>query len=365
MTIFKANDFDAHELITFCEDKASGLRAVIAVHNSVRGPACGGLRMWSYATEDEAVRDVLRLSRGMSYKNALADLPLGGGKAVIWADPLTAKSPELFRAFGRFVDRLGGLYITAEDVGTTPEDLAHVSETTRHVTGLRVGAAASGDPSPYTALGVFLAIKAALEFRHGTASLSGRRVLVQGLGNVGMTLCGHLRAAGASLLISDINRKRVHEAMDRFQGQGVETAGIFEHDCDVYAPCALGATLTEETARQLRMGIVVGAANNQLASDEAGRILFERGILYGPDYVANAGGIINAASEVAGLYSEADVRQKVDGIANLLKQIFARSAAEGLPTNEIADDMARSRLQPFRTAEEKMRGQIDSGSLYS
>lgn len=345
MTVFNAPEFDSHELVSISEDKTSGLRAIIAVHSSARGPACGGLRMWPYATEAEALRDVLRLSRGMSYKNALADLPLGGGKAVIWGDPRLSKSPALFHAFGRCVERLGGLYITAEDVGTTTEDLAQVAKYTRHVTGLRTGAAPSGDPSPLTAFGTFLSIKVALKTRYGTDDPSGRRILVQGLGNVGAALCHQLHEAGASLLVSDINRERVLYAMDLFKCQGVEAGEVFRSDCDVYAPCALGATLNEETIPRLRARIVVGAANNQLASEEAGRMLFERGVLYGPDYVVNSGGIINAAAEVSGFYDERSVRTKIARIPLLLEDIFNRSATERVPTNEIADAMARARMR--------------------
>ncbi len=342
--LFGAQDFDNHELVLFGSDKATGLKAIIAVHDTTMGPACGGCRMWPYATEDEAVKDVLRLSRGMSYKNVMAGLPLGGGKSVIIGDPKKDKSEAMFRAFGRIIDSLGGRYIAAEDVGITVADVHTMGKETEHVAGLSKGEDASGDPSPFTAYGVYLGIKAAAQHKLGTDSLKGLRVAVQGLGNVGSHLCRRLHADGAVLLVSDIYPEAVKRAVDEFGATAVDPAQIHAADVDIFAPCALGAVLSDVTLPQLKAGIVAGGANNQLAVDAIGRQLRDMKVLYAPDYVINGGGIINVSAEVTRDYDKDAVLKKVERIHGTLLDIFRRADAEDRPTNEIADQMARERL---------------------
>ncbi|HYE49018.1 MAG TPA: Glu/Leu/Phe/Val dehydrogenase [Azospirillaceae bacterium] len=342
--LFDAPDFDNHELVLFGSDKETGLKAIIAVHDTTMGPACGGCRMWPYATEAEAVKDVLRLSRGMSYKNVMAGLPLGGGKSVIIADPKKDKSEALFRAFGRIVESLGGRYIAAEDVGITVADVHTMGQETRHVAGLSKGEDASGDPSPFTAYGVYLGIKAAAQHKLGTDSLKGLRVAVQGLGNVGSHLCRRLHEDGAVLVVSDIYADSVKRAVDAYGATPVDPARIHAADVDVFAPCALGAVLNDATLPELRAGIVAGGANNQLAVDAVGRQLRDKGVLYAPDYVINGGGIINVSAEVTRDYDKDAVLRKVERIHGTLLDIFRRADAEDRPTNEIADQMARERL---------------------
>src|SRR5579862_8332086 len=308
MEIFDMREFDGHELVVFGHNAASGLHAVIALHSTTLGPAAGGCRIWPYGSTTEAVADVLRLSRGMSYKNAMAGLPLGGGKAVIIADSRTAKTPELFAAFGRCVDALGGRYITAEDVGTTTADMAQVARVTRYVAGLgRAPGEAGGDPGPKTALGVFLGIKAAVRFRLGKSELAGVSVAVQGVGGVGYHLCGLLAAEGAVLTVADVRPAAVQRVCDEFRARAVAVEDVLWADVDVLAPCALGAILTTQSIAQLRARIVAGAANNQLAQGQDGTALPAAGILYAPDYVINAGGIISVSREYHGGATEAQV----------------------------------------------------------
>ncbi|MTI16898.1 Glu/Leu/Phe/Val dehydrogenase [Rhodobacteraceae bacterium RKSG542] len=335
-------EFDGHENIVFAHDEESGLRAIIAVHNTKRGPALGGCRMWSYSNTGEALTDALRLSKGMSYKNALAGLDLGGGKSVIIANPREHKTPQLLRAFGRHVHRLGGTYITAEDVGITAADMEIIGSQTPFAKGTE--ATGLGDPSPYTALGVFEGIKAAVAFKNGTDDLKGARVSVQGLGNVGYTVARHLHIAGAELIVSDINETTVQRACDEFGAQSIAPNTAHAADCDVFAPCALGAGLNTLTIPQIKAPIVAGAANNQLQTTEDGVVLFERGILYAPDYAINAGGVISIALAGAG-DSDDHVRQKTENIFNTLTEIFKRSAAEGRPTSVVADELAEEILQ--------------------
>jgi leucine dehydrogenase len=345
MEIFEMRDFDGHELVVFGHDANTGLRAIIAVHSTALGPAAGGCRMWPYASSKEAVTDVLRLSRGMSYKNAMAELPFGGGKAVILGDSRKAKSPELFEAYGRFVDSLGGRYITAEDVGTTIADMEYVARSTSHVSGLgRKPGEAGGDPAPKTALGVHLAIKAAAKFRLGRSDLQGLSVAVQGVGGVGYHLCRLLAADGARLRVADIRQSATDRIRDEFNAVVVPAETVLTEEVDVAAPCALGAILNAQSIPRLRARIVAGAANNQLAEDKDGVTLQLAGALYAPDYVVNAGGIISVAREYYGGATEAQVTAEIQGIPARLTEIFERARRENRPTNAVADQMARERI---------------------
>jgi len=342
--------FDEHELVHFASDAETGLRCIIAIHSTRLGPAAGGCRMWPYPSSAEAITDVLRLSRGMSYKNAMAGLPLGGGKAVILGDPARHKSPALFAAFGRIVDGLQGRYVTAEDVGVTEHDMMHISGSTAHVAGLPraagAGAAqkAGGNPSPKTARGVFAGIRAALLHVHGDGSVEGRHIAVQGLGGVGGNLCQLLHAAGARLTIADISDDRA-SAIAQATGAKVSTIeDILTTEADVLAPCALGGVLNDDTIPRLQVPIVAGGANNQLLEDRHGAALAERGVLYAPDYVINAGGIINVCGEHLGNWTEADVDQRVEAIGATLGEIFSAASQQQLPTNIVADAMARDRI---------------------
>ena len=345
MEIFDMREFDGHELVVFGNDARTGLRAIIAIHSTTLGPAAGGCRMRPYATTAEAVADVLRLSRGMSYKNAMAGLALGGGKAVIMGDSRKAKTAELFEAFGRLVDSLGGRYVTAEDVGTTTADMSNVARATRYVAGL--GAApgqAGGDPGPKTALGVHLGIKAAVKFRLGRSDLKGVKVAIQGLGGVGQHLCSLLAAEGAELFVADVQPAAVQRAQEQFKAHPVAVEEVLALDVDVLSPCALGAVLNSKSIPKLRARIVAGAANNQLAQDGDGAALQAAGILYAPDYVINAGGIISVSREYQGGASEAQVIADIQAIPARLTEIFERARRENSPTNQVADQMARERL---------------------
>jgi leucine dehydrogenase len=345
MELFDLREFDAHEQVVFGHDAATGMKAIIAIHSTTMGPAAGGCRMWPYASTAEAVADVLRLSRGMSYKNAMAGLKFGGGKAVIIADAKKSKSPELFEAFGRFVDSLGGRYVTAEDVGTTTADMASVARATRYVAGLgRAAGEAGGDPGPKTALGVYLGIKAAVKFRLGRDELSGLRVAVQGVGGVGYHLCRMLSGDGARLFVADVRPAAVQRVADEFKATPVDVDEVLAADVDVLSPCALGAVLNAASFPRLRARIVAGAANNQLAQGQDGAALTATGILYAPDYVINAGGIISVAREYYGGATEAQVIADIQGIPQRLTEIFERARRENRTTNAVADQMARERL---------------------
>ena len=342
MSVFDHPEFDQHESLHFVQDPGTGLKSIIAIHSTALGPAAGGCRRWQYASEDDAITDVLRLSRGMTYKNAVAGLKFGGGKSVILADDAAPKSPELFHAFGREIEALGGRYITAEDVGCSVEDMRIVNKETNYVSGLpKSGHSAGGDPSPHTALGVFLGIQAALKVKLGNESLDGIRVAVQGVGHVGLHLCRLLNDAGASLVVADISNDNLKLARDEFPVTVVAPTEILGSDVDVLAPCALGNILTAQTIPGLKAKIVAGAANNQLATDDDGMRLTERDILYAPDYVINAGGIINVAHEYYGNSSEERVRADVVRIAERLDAIFTEARTTGQPTNVIADELAR------------------------
>ena len=340
MSVFDAHDFDGHEQVTFCHDAASGLKAIIAIHNTNLGPALGGCRYWAYASEEEAIKDVLRLSRGMTYKAALANLALGGGKAVIIGDPKVEKTPEKLRAFGRFVERLGGLYITAEDVGTSPQDMSIIAEDTRYVVGRDDKEGGSGDPSIMTALGVFPGIRACVFYKLGKSNLAGVRVGVEGLGHVGLDLVRRLADAGAHLVVTDINKGLVHKAIHEYGAKAVKPDDIFGADVDVFVPCALGGILNDHTIPQLKAKIIAGSANNQLAESYHAKVLEERGILYAPDYLINAGGLINVTYE-GPKYNAETVKDHVESIYYTLLEIFETAKAYHMSTSDASDRLAR------------------------
>lgn len=340
-----------HEEVLFCQDRVTGLRAIIAVHNTTLGPALGGTRMWPYASEAEALHDVLRLSRGMTYKSALAGLDLGGGKAVIIGDARTQKTEAMFRRFGRFVDSLNGRYITAEDVGMSTADMVNIRKETKHVAGLPEEMGGSGDPSPFTAYGVYCGMKAAAMKAFGKESLSGLKVAVQGAGNVGRHLIGHLVQEGAKVFLTDIHDDKL--AAIKAEHAAVELVApdaIYDVDMDIYSPCALGATVNDDTLPRLRCAVIAGAANNQLADEEVhGQAVMERGILYVPDFLINAGGIINCAWERKGYDRKAALTQ-TEGIHDTTLTILRMSAEEHIPTYLAANRMAEQRVRSMAEA---------------
>lgn len=344
VAVFDNPAFDNHEGVHFFADAESSLRTIIAVHSTALGPSAGGVRLWPYASPDTALTDVLRLSRGMSYKSAIAGLALGGGKAVVIKPKGEFDRERLFLAFGRAVEQLQGRYITAEDVGMTVADMDVIARETKHVAGRSEGRAASGDPSPKTAQGVFLCLKEAVKWQLKRSDLQGLRVAVQGLGHVGYKACRLLHEAGAKLIVTDIDQALLHEAETEFGARGVGADAIYDQDVDVFAPCALGAVLNASTVPRLRAKVVAGAANNQLADDTIAAELMRRGILYAPDYVVNGGGIINVAAEVAGKYDPQWVSEKIEGLARTLGEIFARAEKEGRPPSVVADAIARERI---------------------
>ncbi len=335
-------DFDAHEALHFVTDAKSGLRAIVALHSTHLGPAAGGTRMWHYADDADALTDALRLSRGMSYKNAMAGLPLGGGKAVVLADANRTKTPEMLAAFGRAVDRLGGHYVTAEDVGMSVADMMAIREQTKFVAGLPVeGGEVGGDPGPHTSLGVFLGIKAAVRRALGKDSLAGLHIALQGAGSVAGGVARLAAAEGARLSIADVDAARAQKLADETNGAVVSTDSILGLDADVVSPCALGAILTEQSIAALKAPIVAGGANNQLATRADGERIAARGILYAPDYVINAGGIINVSTEYVGDGDASLVGQRIEAIPGRLEEIWAQSAASGINPAEVADAMAQ------------------------
>lgn len=357
-------DVRGYEEVYRAHDRRSGLLSFIAVHDTTLGPALGGCRMWHFSREDDAIEDVLRLARGMTFKSAVARTGLGGGKAVIVGDPKTQKSPELFRAMGRFIHTLGGRYITAEDVGTNVEDMHTIRTETPYVAGLARRDGGSGDPSPFTALGVFQGLRAAVEEGLGKQDLKGLTVAVQGLGNVGFDLARRLKEAGAKLVVADVNEARVKQAEKDLGAKSVGPNDIYGVACDVFAPCALGAILNDRTIPQLKCKVVAGGANNQLAEDRHGVALLDRGILYAPDFVINAGGIINVSVEYAkGGYDEAHSTQRCRNIYNAIKDIIATSRKQEIPTSEAAVVLAEKILADARAAKGlPARGKALSGT---
>ncbi len=351
MAVFDDSAYDDHERVLFCRDTATGLRAIIAIHSTALGPAAGGCRMWRYESDGAALHDVLRLSQGMSYKNAMADLAFGGGKAVILKTADSEPSDALFEKFGEFVDQLGGSYITAEDVGMSVEVMETIARRTKYVTGLpQKSGQAGGDPSPKTAWGIFKGIEAAVRFKLSRDDLEGLAVAVQGIGNVGYSLCRYLAEAGAKLVVADINEQRVAAAREEFGAAAVGLDEILFQEVDVVAPCALGAVLNGTSIPKLRAAIVAGSANNQLESAADGQRLADAGILYAPDYVINAGGIINVAAEYFGTASDEEVISRIEAIGPRLTAIFEQAAATARPTNIIADEQARRIIRDRATS---------------
>ena len=338
--MFDHPEFDEHERVVFCRRPESGLTAIIAIHSTTLGPAAGGCRMFPYRSTGAALTDVLRLSRAMSYKNALADLDLGGGKAVVVADPDAPEKHELLRAFAREVDALGGRYLTAEDVGVGIEDVELMRQETPHVFGLQ----STGDPSPYTARGAFQGIRAAVKHKLGLESLAGLRVGVQGVGRVGFELCKLLADAGAHLVVTDVDAESLQRAVDTFGAEPVGVEAIDSHEIDVFAPCALGGVINEASIPRMKAVVVAGVANNQLAHDRDGDALHERGILFAPDYVANAGGMLNASGDILGSYDESSVLDRIDRIYDRLLEIFARSQARNVAPHRVAFELARKKI---------------------
>jgi leucine dehydrogenase len=331
-----------HEQVLFCQDREAGLKAIIAVHNTVLGPALGGTRMWNYSNEEDAITDVLRLSRGMTYKNSISGLNLGGGKAVIIGDSHTQKNEKLFRRFGQFVESLSGKYITAEDVGISPQDMVWVNKETNHVAGLP---GKSGDPSPVTAYGVYVGMKACAKAQFGNDSLEGIKVAVQGAGHVGQYLMKHLKDEGAKVFVTDIHEPSLKEASQKYGATVVGLNEIYDLDVDVYAPCALGATVNDDTLNRLKCSIIAGAANNQLQKETIhGKSVMEKGIIYAPDFMINAGGVINCFAEVDGRSAEWAM-EKAAQIYDTTAEIINGSKTKKIPTYAIANKMAEDRIK--------------------
>ena len=343
---FAVNIFDYleeydYEQLVFCHDRNSGLKAIIGIHDTTLGPALGGTRIWDYKTEEEAIIDVLRLSRGMTYKNAAAGLNLGGGKAVIIGDPEKIKSEQLFRAFGRYIEGLGGRYITAEDMNAGTKDMAYIHDETDFVVGLE---GKSGNPSPVTAIGVFRGIMAAVNEVYGSDDLNDKVVAVQGLGAVGYDVCRLLYEAGAKLYVTDIRKESIERAVAELGAIAVAPDEIYKVECDIFAPCAMGAVINDFTIDQLKCKIVAGSANNQLADKKHGDMLMEKEILYVPDYVINSGGVINVYEEIKG-YNKERAMNRASGIYDSVKKIIEISKRENIPTYQAADRMAEERIE--------------------
>jgi leucine dehydrogenase len=342
--IFNALSDYEHEQLVFCQDIETGLKAIIGVHSTALGPSLGGLRIWNYSSEQEAIKDVLRLSRGMTFKNAISGLNLGGGKAVIIGDSREIKTEKLIRKFGEFVNRLNGTYITAEDVGVTTRDMELISKETKHVAGLPESLGGGGDPSPFTAYGVYLGMKAAAKIAFGTDNLSGKTVAVQGCGHVGKYLIERLAAEGAKLVINDFVEERAYQVAGEFGAEVVELNEIYDVNCDIYAPCALGATLNDNTIPRLKCAVVAGAANNQLADEEVhGQMLMDRGIIYAPDFLINAGGVINVYQEVIG-YNRPEAFSKVEKIYDYTLSLFNFASRNNITPQAAAIQIARNRI---------------------
>jgi len=335
--------------LVFCQDKNSGLKAIICIHDTTLGPALGGTRMWNYETEEEAIEDAIRLGHGMTYKNAAAGLNLGGGKTVIIGDPLKDKNEEMFRAFGRFIQGLNGRYITAEDVGTTVADMDLIHEETDFVTGISPAFGSSGNPSPVTAYGIYIGMKAAALEAFGDDSLEGKTITVQGVGNVAYTLCKHLHEEGAKLIVTDINQDAVQRAVNDFGAVAVAPNDIYSQEADIFAPCAMGAIINDETIPQLKVKVVAGSANNQLKEERHGDELEARGIVYAPDFVINSGGVINVADELYG-YNNERAMKRVETIYDSITRIFEISKRDGIPSYIAAERMAEERINRVRNS---------------
>jgi leucine dehydrogenase len=351
--VFGQHSFDNHEQIVFCNDKDTGLKAIIGIHNTVLGPALGGTRMWNYNNEWEALNDVLRLSRGMTFKSAITGLNLGGGKAVIIGDAKTQKTPKLMKKFGEFVHSLSGRYITAEDVGMTTEDMDTIREVTPYVTGISESKGGAGSPSPITAYGVFMGMKAAAQFKYGSDVLEDKNVFVQGIGHVGEALVEHLTNEGARVTIADINQERLEEVGAKYDVTIYKGQDIYSEPMDIYAPCALGATINDDTIHKLRADIIAGAANNQLADEmKHGKLLQDKNILYTPDFLINAGGIINVYAELED-YDRQEIMRKTENIYNTTLEILDRAKSNNVTTNVAAMNIAKERIETRKREHQK------------
>ncbi len=342
--VFGNFSFDNHEQVVFCNDKETGLKAIIGIHNTNLGPALGGTRMWNYKNEAEALQDVLRLSRGMSYKAAITGLKLGGGKAVIIGDAKTQKTDALMRKFGEFVHSLGGKYITAEDVGMETRDMDIVNDVTPYVTGISESRGGAGNPSPVTAYGVFMGIKAASKYKFGTDNLSGKKILVQGIGHVGESIVEMAAKEGAKVIINDINKEQLERVSKKYGATIHHDLDIYGLDVDIYAPCALGATINDDTINRIKAQVIAGAANNQLQDEvKHGRLLKEKGIAYAPDFLINAGGIINVYAEIA-KYDRSEIIKQTENIFNTTLEIFKLSDEKQISTHQAAFNIAQARI---------------------
>lgn len=342
--VFGNLSFDNHEQIVFCNDEETGLKAIIGIHNTTLGPALGGTRMWNYANEADALNDVLRLSRGMTYKSAITGLNLGGGKAVIIGDAKTQKTDALMRRFGEFVNSLSGKYITAEDVGMETRDMDIVREATPHVTGISESKGGSGNPSPITAYGVYMGMKAAAKYKFGTENLAGKKILVQGIGHVGETIVELITKEGAEVIINDINKAQLEIISKKYGATIHHDLDVYGLDVDIYSPCALGATINDNTIHNFKAKVIAGAANNQLQDEiKHGKLLREKGIAYAPDFLINAGGIINVYAEIVG-YGKEEIKRKTENIYNTTLDIFKLSEEKNITTHRAAFNIAQARL---------------------
>jgi len=361
MRTFEAMARRNHEQVVFCRDQDAGLRAIIAIHDTTLGPALGGTRMWPYKGEEEALKDVLRLSIGMTYKAAAAGLNFGGGKAVIIGDPNKDKSEILFRAFGRFVQGLGGRYITAEDVGTDVRDMEYVRMETNYVVGISEALGGSGDPSPVTALGVYHGMKACTEEVFGTPSLAGLKIAIQGVGHVGYCLAELLAKEGAKLFVTDIRAEKVKRAVNAFGAEGVDPEKIYDVPADIFAPCALGGIINDQTIPRLKAKILAGGANNQLADEHVhGQVLKDKGVLYAPDFVINAGGLINVANEIEG-YNRDKALHEAMNIYKTVKAVINIAQAENIPTHVAANRLAERRIEAIAKLKRMYTSQHPAG----
>ncbi len=351
--VFGQNSFNKHEEIVFFNDEETGLKAIVGIHNSVLGPALGGTRMWNYDNEWDALNDVLRLSRGMTYKAAVSGLDLGGGKAVIIGDATTQKTDILMRKFGKFIHSLGGKYLTAEDMGMETRDMDIIREVTPYVTGVSEEKGGSGNPSPSTALGVFMGLKAATKFQFGSDNLNGKKILVQGVGHVGEILVKHLTDEGASIIINDINEEAIERISKTYNTKIHRGTDIYSLDVDIYAPCAMGATLNDYSIPQLKAKVIAGAANNQLANElKHSKLLQEKGITYAPDFLVNAGGIINIYREIKNI-SKIDAIHRTENIYNTTLEILAMAQKNEITTHQAAFNLAQKRIN-----DRKLSGEI-------
>ena len=357
MEVFESMESRGHEQVVFSSDPITGLKAIIAIHDTTLGPALGGCRMWNYKKESDALKDVLRLSKGMTYKAAVAGLDLGGGKSVIIGDSKTMKNEYLFRSFGRFVQGLGGRYITAEDVGTSVSDMEWVRRETKYVTGISRALGGSGDPSPVTALGTFTGMKACVNKVFGSDSLKDRKIAIQGIGHVGTYLVELLHKAGAKLYISDIDEEKLKSVAKKYGCKVVNNDKIYELDVDIFAPCAMGGIINDETIPKLKCAIIAGAANNQLEKEKKhGKDLLDKGILYAPDYVINAGGLINVYNELQGYNREKALAQAED-IYQILTEVLNFAEREGVPTPIASNRYAEERIKGIRSLKKTFIGE--------